>query len=82
MRSKVNTIKTDQVNTAKTTERAGALHAYEETDNLGLDADGSSVNSGRTNYNNDNDRISHNPDGEDDNHNTKEMPGYSPLIDK
>jgi len=55
---------------------------YPDTDNLGLDADCSSVNPGRANYNNDNDRISHNPDGEDDSHDTKEMPGHSPLADK
>ncbi|MGY0034542.1 hypothetical protein [Pedobacter sp. NJ-S-72] len=82
MKSKVNSIKTDRENTIKTGNRPQNLREYEETDNLGLDADGSSVNSGRTNYNNDNDRISHNPDGEDDNHNTKELPGYSPLMDK
>ncbi|QNK61201.1 hypothetical protein H7F33_11520 [Pedobacter sp. PAMC26386] len=75
---KVNTIKTDKVNSAQVVN----LNDYQEVDNLGLDADGSSVNSGRTNYNNDNDRISHNPDGEDDGHNTRETPGYSPLMDK
>jgi len=54
-----------------------------ENDNLGLDADQSSDNTdGRKNYNNDNDRVSHNPDGEDDDHDTTEGAGYSPLMDK
>jgi len=54
-----------------------------ENDNLGLDADGSSdYTDGRTNLNNDNDRISHNPDGEDDDHDTTEGAGNSPLMDK
>jgi hypothetical protein len=82
MKSKVNSTEIDKVNTIKVENKRQDLKEYEETDNLGLDADGSSVNSGRTNYNNDNDRISHNPDGEDDNHNTREAPGYSPLMDK
>ena len=69
---KVTSTKTDKVNTIKIGNRHKELREYEETDNLGLDADGSSVYSGRTNYNNDNDRISHNPDGEDDSHNTKD----------
>lgn len=59
------------------------LSKYESSRNLGLDADQSSENSGRwSNLNNDNDRVSHNPDGEDDNHDTRERPGYSPLMDK
>ncbi|MBB5634904.1 hypothetical protein HDF26_002420 [Pedobacter cryoconitis] len=82
MKSKVNTIKKDEVNTASAFDQKRKFNGYVETDNLGLDADGSSVNSGRRNYNNDNDRISHNPDGEDDNHDTRESPGYSPLMDK
>lgn len=54
-----------------------------ENDNLGLDADQSSdYTDGRKNYNNDNDRVSHNPDGEDDDHDTTEGTGYSPLMDK
>lgn len=54
-----------------------------EPDNLGLDADHSSENSGRhINLNNDNDRISHNPDGEDDDHDNTEDIGHSPLMDK
>jgi len=54
----------------------------EDAENLGLDADQSSDNSPFANLNNDNDRISHNPDGEDDDHDTKESPGSSPLMDK
>lgn len=59
------------------------LHYSEEDDNLGLDADHSSENTGyHVSLNNDNDRISHNPDGEDDDHDTTEEPGHSPLMDK
>jgi hypothetical protein len=54
----------------------------EEAENLGLDADQSSGDSPFAHLNNDNDRISHNRDGEDDDHDTKEMPGNSPLMDK
>ena len=50
------------------------------TDDLGLDSDHSS--DGAASYDNDNDRISHNPDGEDDDHDTTEEPGHSPLMDK
>jgi len=57
--------------------------ASDENENLGLDADGSSVDSFiYGNLNNDNDRISGNPDGEDDQKNTKEPPGHSLLDDK
>lgn len=53
------------------------------SDNLGLDADGSSDdNPIKSNLNNDNDRISGNPDGEDDRNDTNEAPGHSPLTDK
>lgn len=69
-------------NRIKTGNRERDSADYPDADNLGLDADYSSVNPGRANYNNDNDRISHNPDGEDDSHNTKELPGHSPLMDK
>jgi hypothetical protein len=52
-------------------------------ENLGLDADGSSEDvSSHGNLNSDNDRISGNPDGEDDQKNTKEPPGHSLLDDK
>ena len=69
---------TDQHERSKTD-----LSERDEKANLGLDADHSSDDTvDNANLNNDNDRISHNPDGEDDNHNTKEMPGYSPLMDK
>ncbi|SEA42449.1 hypothetical protein SAMN05443550_103189 [Pedobacter hartonius] len=55
----------------------------EENDNLGLDADHSSDDSRyNVNLDNDNDRISHNPDGEDDDHDTAEERGHSPLMDK
>lgn len=55
----------------------------ESNENLGLDADGSSQDfSIYNNLNNDNDRISGNPDGEDDQRNTKEPPGHSLLDDK
>ena len=56
---------------------------YEEPDNLGLDADQSSESfSFYSHLNTDNDRISGNPDGEDDDRDTNERPGYSPLMDK
>ncbi|RAJ21174.1 hypothetical protein [Pedobacter cryoconitis] len=80
--SKADKTKTGQVNKVKAADTPEDLEKYREADNLGLDADGSSVNPGRTNYNNDNDRISHNPDGEDDSHDTRESPGNSPLMDK
>lgn len=54
----------------------------EEQDNLGLDSDHSSDDSKYANLNNDNDRISHNPDGEMDDTDTDELPGHSPLMDK
>lgn len=71
-----------KANKIKTAHKPEDLEKYEEADNLGLDADGSSVNPEKTNYNNDNDRVSHNPDGEDDGHDTRESPGHSPLMDK
>lgn len=56
----------------------GSIH-----ENLGLDADGSSDDSSiYSNLNSDNDRISGNPDGEDDQKNTKEPPGHSLLEEK
>ena len=52
-------------------------------ENPGLDADGSSDDfSIYGNLNNDNDRISGNPDGEDDQKNSNEPPGHSLLEDK
>ncbi|SMC95829.1 hypothetical protein [Pedobacter africanus] len=52
-------------------------------ENLGLDADGSSADDTLyNNLNNDNDRISGNPDGEDDSHDTTEPAGHSPIADK
>ncbi|MET4140082.1 hypothetical protein [Pedobacter sp. UYP1] len=80
--SKADKSKTEEVNKVKAVHKPEDLEKYQEADNLGLDADGSSVNPGSANYNNDNDRISYNPDGEDDSHDTRESPGYSPLMDK
>jgi hypothetical protein len=54
-----------------------------ENNNLGLDADHSSADDNPYSYlNNDNDRVSHNPDGEGDDSDTSEEPGHSPLMDK
>jgi len=59
------------------------LYESDQNANLGLDADHSSDDTiYKVNLNNDNDRISHNPDGEDDDHDTLEEPGSSPLMDK
>lgn len=56
---------------------------HDEQDNLGLDADRSSDNQTLSRrYNIDNDVISHNPDGEDDMHDSTESQGSSPLMDK
>lgn len=55
----------------------------DDSANLGLDADQSSSGDGfLNNLNSDNDRISGNPDGEDDRNDTSETPGNSPLQDK
>ena len=54
----------------------------ESDDNLGLDSDHSSDGSKYGYLNNDNDRISHNLDGETDDTDTDELPGHSPLMDK
>lgn len=55
----------------------------ENRDNPGLDADGSSEEKGKLGYlNNDNDRISGNPDGENDRDLDEEHIGHSPLLDK
>lgn len=75
-----NNQKTNHLNAEKVKKE---LSKYESSLNLGLDADQSSENAGRwSNLNDDNDRISHNPDGEDDSRDTGESPGYSPLMDK
>lgn len=59
------------------------LNYNDENDNLGLDADHSSEDTPyHVNLNSDNDRISHNPDGEDDDSDSREEPGHSPLMDK
>jgi hypothetical protein len=52
----------------------------ENKDNLGLDADHSSDESSR--FDRDNDIISHNPDGEDDDRDNELPFGTSPLMDK
>ena len=59
-------------------------HGFEEEkENLGLDADQSSEDfTGYRDLNSDNDRISGNPDGEDDDNDHPETPRYSPLMDK
>ena len=53
---------------------------FNESENLGLDADRSSDNKIR--YDQDSDRISHNPDGEDDDSDGEALIGNSPLEDK
>lgn len=64
-------------------EKNNRIHFHnEENDNLGLDADHSSDDNPYAYLNNDNDRVSHNPDGEDDDRDTLERPGHSPLEDK
>lgn len=66
-----------------TNEKRPKKRTYEEPDNLGLDADQSSENFSFYNYlNTDNDRISGNPDGEDDDHDRDEPFINSPLVDK
>jgi hypothetical protein len=52
----------------------------DEIENLGLDADRSADEGLR--YDNDNDIISHNPDGEDDSNDSNQQSGTSPLDDK
>jgi len=52
---------------------------YEEPDNLGLDADRSSDE--HKSYDGDSERISHNPDGEEDTRKPLRE-GTSPLMDK
>jgi len=59
------------------------LAEEDKNTNLGLDADHSSDDTRyHVNLNNDNDRISHNPDGEDDDRDSTEERGWSPLMDK
>lgn len=58
------------------------LSGDDPDENPGLDADGSSDDAMYGNLNSDNDRISGNPDGEDDQNNTRERPGHSSLTDK
>lgn len=55
----------------------------EHSENLGLDADRSSDDQRiERKYNMDNDMISQNPDGEDDDHDANLERGSSPLMDK
>ncbi len=72
------TKKNSNTDATKTSE----IHAGMEPENLGLDADHSSENSAFGYLNNDNDRISHNPDGESDDSDDNEGYGHSPLMDK
>ncbi|MNR15547.1 hypothetical protein D3C85_1320850 [compost metagenome] len=66
-----------------TNEERPKKRTYEEPDNLGLDADQSSEDFSFHNYlNTDNERISGNPDGEDDDHDRGEPFISSPLMDK
>lgn len=62
-------------------------HAYQHKEfdneeNLGLDADHSSSDWEKPGLNDDNDRVSGNPDGENDNKKIQLEPGDSPLEDK
>ncbi|MBE9600994.1 hypothetical protein [Pedobacter sp. MC2016-24] len=54
----------------------------EESDNLGLDADQSSYGSSKLALNDDNERISGNADGENDNKVYDDHDRFSPLEDK
>jgi hypothetical protein len=64
--------------------KASKTEKYElDNPDLGLDADhSSSGEEGAVNYNNDNEMISHNPDGEDDDRDYDNDGGYSSLMDK
>jgi hypothetical protein len=77
-------IKTDMLMKKKTKKLGSEADLNNSGDeNLGLDADGSSDDSSiYSSLNSDNDRISGNPDGEDDQKNSKEPPGNSLLDDK
>lgn len=56
---------------------------YEEKNNLGLDADGSSEDFSFNSYlNSDHERVSGNPDGENDLRYPNTPPEPSPLMDK
>lgn len=59
-----------------------SFQSQENNQNLGLDADHSSESEGRIDLNADNDRVSNNPDGEDDLNDTNVSAGNSPLMDK
>jgi hypothetical protein len=66
----------------KKIKQAHSVDVAPEIENLGLDADGSSDESSlKTRFNDDNDRISGNQDGENDVENGEKVP-YSPLGDK
>ena len=60
----------------------GKQHEYEEPENLGLDADQSSEAPSLSKLNSDNDRISGNPDGEQDNSKMIDDDINSPLDEK
>ncbi|WP_316820125.1 hypothetical protein [Pedobacter gandavensis] len=56
---------------------------YEERNNLGLDADGSSEDFSFNSYlNSDHDRVTGNPDGENDLESPNSPVDYNPLMDK
>jgi len=61
-------------------KRNTSLTQNDGTENLGLDADRSADEGLR--YDNDNDIKSNNPDGEDDNNDSNQPSGTSPLDDK
>lgn len=69
-------------NSISNTKKEIEITGISEDENLGLDADHSSENSVFSYLNNDNDRISHNPDGESDDSDDDQLPGHSPLMDK
>lgn len=56
--------------------------AVDESDNLGLDADQSSYGDSKLALNDDNDRISGNPDGENDAKDYDDHNRFSPLDEK
>lgn len=67
----------------KNSKDLGKKPIDENRDNPGLDADGSSEQKGKLGYlNNDNDRKSGNPDGENDREWGDDEIGHSPLLDK
>lgn len=73
----------DPIEKGHNKEKRDEYRFDEEKENLGLDADQSSEDfTGYRDLNSDNDRISGNPDGEDDHNDSSDSPRYSPLMDK